>query len=236
MRSLLQTRVLLLGFVFLPLSRGQLIGSRGIFTLPDGEIYRDAETVDASESVARFARSFQPTADRQAESNRLFGSRAPKTPRFYTSSVSNGIGRKLSDVEVFDFVDSRYLDPLPETRFNKPLEEVELELSTPRTRALPGQPFPVSFGQRPQQQQQQQFVSFGTAASSPALQFGTGLKQQPPVIQSLPKVSLSSLPTHRFSSSFTVGDRQPKQAQTFQKVPGTFQNFFNFNNQRIYKK
>jgi hypothetical protein len=40
---------------------------------------------------------------------------------------ADAAGAELSDTEVFDFVDSRYLQPLAETRFNKGLEALEAE-------------------------------------------------------------------------------------------------------------
>ena len=35
--------------------QAQLIGHRGVVTIPDGQVYRDRETVEASEIAARFA-------------------------------------------------------------------------------------------------------------------------------------------------------------------------------------
>ena len=50
---------------FLPLHFvcSQLIGSRGVIKLKEGVEYRDAETVDSSKAVARFAKQYQPYID-----------------------------------------------------------------------------------------------------------------------------------------------------------------------------
>ena len=47
-------------------SRGQLIGSRGVFGLPEGQEYRDATTLEASRSVIRPISKYLAT--KQAES------------------------------------------------------------------------------------------------------------------------------------------------------------------------
>jgi hypothetical protein len=53
----------------------------------------------------------------------------PQQTNFLTGvpNDADAAGAELSDTEVFDFVDSRYLQPLAETRFNKGLEELEAE-------------------------------------------------------------------------------------------------------------
>jgi len=130
--------VVVLSTGYLHVVHSQLIGSRGVFSLPEGESYRDPETVKASKDVARFARSYQVSADRSSSQRRSYGNQLSKIPRFFTRKTGQK-GRKLTDSEVFDFVDSRYVNPLPETKFNKPLEEVDVERATPPTRLFPGE-------------------------------------------------------------------------------------------------
>jgi len=109
----------------------QLIGSRGVIILPDGVVYRDEETLQASMLAANFARSFQSSGAVQSEELRFVNNAAvrPQQTNFYTGIPSDdpASGGELPDTEVFDFVDSRYLQPLAETRFNKGLEELEAE-------------------------------------------------------------------------------------------------------------
>ena len=49
----------------------QLIGHRGVFSLPPGEEYRDEETRTASDRVSAFARKFQPVIDLASELNKF---------------------------------------------------------------------------------------------------------------------------------------------------------------------
>ena len=59
-------------FPLLPLTvLGQLVGSRGVITLPDGFQYKDQETVLASREVAQYAKHYQPLMDVVAQQNKL---------------------------------------------------------------------------------------------------------------------------------------------------------------------
>ena len=52
------------------------------------------------------------------------------------------LGKKLSDVKIFDRFDSNFVEPLTETRTNKILPEIQKEMTTSRSRYLPGQKNP----------------------------------------------------------------------------------------------
>ena len=80
---------------------GQLTGNGGVFRLPAGEQYRDAETRRASERVSAFAKRVQPALDIEAELNKL-GERVPssvvlkrKLPPVFFSSHLPTYGRKM---------------------------------------------------------------------------------------------------------------------------------------------
>ena len=57
--------------VFFSPVASQLVGSRGVVTLPPGEEYRDRETLAASREVARFAFHYQPLNDVFSQQNKL---------------------------------------------------------------------------------------------------------------------------------------------------------------------
>lgn len=124
----------------------QLIGHRGVIRpLPDGQIYRDRETVEAAEAASRFGLSIEYEEQIRHEQNRyesewvdLFTSYCvqnimqlffrryggyPPRYRFYGEKR----GRPLQQNEVFDFLDSRFIDVFPENEFNEFLDEVEVK-------------------------------------------------------------------------------------------------------------
>lgn len=114
--------------------QAQLIGNRGVFTLPPGVEYRDAVTREASKLVGKFARMFQKEEEKIKKTRPPKPSK-PHTPFFGPPVISPG--RLLAPAEVLDFQDSRFLNPLPELRKNRKLEEIEVERSTSRERLLP---------------------------------------------------------------------------------------------------
>jgi len=120
----------------------QLIGHRGVIRpLPEGQIYRDRETVEASEAAARFGLSIEYEEEIRHEQNRFESERNgvyPPRYRFY----GGGRGRPLQQNEVFDFLDSRFIDVFPENEFNEFLDEVEIERATSPTRTFPGEGLP----------------------------------------------------------------------------------------------
>merc|ERR1712215_151939 len=129
--------------LFATTAYAQLLGHFSLVQLPEGFQYRDTETVLASEEAARFGLRFYD-GGRGRGVNRLSGF-GLEIPRFHTEFIDNKIGVKVEDRQIFDRFDSNFLKPLIETRSNKPLKEVLIEFSTPRTRLLPGEgPPPVA--------------------------------------------------------------------------------------------
>jgi len=123
-------------------TNSQLIGHRGVITLREGQVYRDTETVEASEIAAGLAlRSYQEdrflSNQRKVESRRVYSQ-----PPLYQSLAPEIIGRPLQQNEIFDVVDSKFVDVFPEQAFNQPLEEVEVERATSPTRSYPGEGLP----------------------------------------------------------------------------------------------
>eukprot|EP00091_Calanus_sinicus_P013140 TRINITY_DN2924_c0_g1_i8.p1 TRINITY_DN2924_c0_g1~~TRINITY_DN2924_c0_g1_i8.p1 ORF type:complete len:502 (+),score=84.83 TRINITY_DN2924_c0_g1_i8:216-1721(+) len=144
MRMIVQ--VFLLLHVYTATSSPQLIGSRGVIKLREGVEYRDPETVEASETVANFAREFQEVdddiAERHSHANSFRSRQNEVSPRFRTQLPDNVKGRPLIENEIFDFLESRFLEPPQELQFNKFLDEVEIERATSPIRLLPGEGLP----------------------------------------------------------------------------------------------
>jgi len=135
--------MLLLGLCLLIVETySQLIGHRGVINLREGQVYRDRETVEASEIAAGLAlRSYQE--DRFLSNQRKIDSRRVYSqPPLYHSHAPEIVGRPLQQNEIFDVVDSKFVDVFPEQAFNQPLEEVEVERATSPTRSYPGEGLP----------------------------------------------------------------------------------------------
>ena len=92
----------------------QLIGNRGVFSLPPGEEYRDEETRAASDRVSSFALRYQPVIDLAAELNRFEEedrSRYRRQPVFMTSQIGRyGRARKT---DLFFYSETRDIDTDP---------------------------------------------------------------------------------------------------------------------------
>lgn len=130
-------RVVLVLLITLDTIDGQLIGSRGVFTLPEGMEYRDALTRDASKMAADFAMHFQVKEDKRVKEKYKKKSKAEAkkhSPFFGPKPLVKG--RPLLPNEVLDFRDSRFLNPPEELRMNKILPEVEMERTTSSIRLL----------------------------------------------------------------------------------------------------
>jgi len=137
--------IILLG-ILLPFSSSQLIGSRGVITLKEGVEYRDPETVEASEVVARYAQEYQKVddqiAERRSQTNNFQPLRNEITPKFQTLQPNHVKGRPLVENEIFDFLDTRFVEPPSELQFNKFLDQIEIERATSPIRLLPGEGLP----------------------------------------------------------------------------------------------
>ena len=100
---------------------GQLTGNGGVFRLPAGEQYRDAETLQASERVSAFAKRVQPALDIEAELNML-GERERhsyrpkrKLPPVFFSSHLPTYGRKMA-ADLFYYEQSKKIVPPQENK------------------------------------------------------------------------------------------------------------------------
>jgi len=204
-------------------SSPQLIGHRGVITLREGVEYRDPETVEASETVAHFAKEFQEIDDEIAERNsrtNTFRSRLNEvSPKFQTQVLENVRGRPLVENEIFDFLESRFVEPPQELQFNKFLDEVEIERATSPVRLLPGEglaptPAPPTRApnrlvnlQRPSlgsqesvRSQNSQFATvFGPPTNNNAVRLGANLAQNNfldsnQLVDSLPSAGFNAVP------------------------------------------
>ena len=100
--------------------------SRTPFIMSDGESYRDMLTMESSKKVADMARRFQYETDRTSWRNKeklrlLEWTR--RKPKFLTRK-SPRRGTLLSDTEIFDFTDSRLVNPPKQNRNNYPLQSL----------------------------------------------------------------------------------------------------------------
>ena len=87
--------------------------------------YRDILTVTASKSAAEFALRFQPHKEQLIKQNKAIA-RAGKITRNapnFTNNQPYQKGQLQEDDEIFDFTDSRFLNPPADSRQNFPLIE-----------------------------------------------------------------------------------------------------------------
>jgi len=116
-------------------TNSQLIGFRGVFTLPEGQEYRDSITREASKLVAEFAKNLEEEENTKTRIHQLPDLSLSYTP-FY-GPQDNLIGRPLTPNEVVDYTDSQSLQPALDQRTNRKLESVEIERATSSVRLLP---------------------------------------------------------------------------------------------------
>ena len=100
------------------------------FILPSGEHYRDLITVRMASLAAAFAKRFQTRVSRRAwriRDNLLREVSSARTPVFFKANSISQLARKgriMLDEEIFDFTDSRFLNPPRENVRNHPTVEV----------------------------------------------------------------------------------------------------------------
>ena len=88
--------------------------------------YRDKVTLDSSRVAAQFAKVYQAQMERvTAQLKRR--SFHIGTPSFHSSGARKG-GVRKDDQEIFDFTDSRFVDPPPQNRQNFPLVDTDVLL------------------------------------------------------------------------------------------------------------
>ena len=83
------------------------------FILSNGLVYRDIVTLEASRAAAKFANEYKFDAAKPAERKET------RLPDFVRTANFTFGERKSSD-EIFDFLDSRFLNPPEENRRNRP--------------------------------------------------------------------------------------------------------------------
>jgi len=128
--------------VAVPQSQAQLVGSRGVVSLPVGFVYHDNDTLDASKRAAEYARTFQVVEDHQVAQQKLITLQqdhlSKETEPKYANSL-NKVGRQIPLNSILSYENSKLLNPPLENRLNVPLEEVEKERANGKIRLLPGQ-------------------------------------------------------------------------------------------------
>ena len=87
--------------------------SQHAFILSNGLVYRDIATVEASRAAAQFAHKYKFDAAKPAER---------KETRFpdFVRTANFTFGERKSSDEIFDFLDSRFLNPPEENKRNRP--------------------------------------------------------------------------------------------------------------------
>lgn len=123
-------------------SNAQLVGSRGVIALPEGFVYHDNETLDASKKVAEYAKKYQVVEDHQVAQNLLISlqkgdQNKQKIPKYESSS--NNVGREIPLNDILSFENTRYFNTPVENRQNVPLEAIEKERANGKIRLLPGE-------------------------------------------------------------------------------------------------
>ena len=121
---------------------GQLIGSRGVSNVVDGEEYRDQKTLQASKNVAKFAKIFQPFINKTSEVNKIKEKWKPAQNIFFFSSSASSTDPKERQltVEIFDFQTSRFVKPSSETGPKNPSLDIEKN-KIQETKFDPSQPY-----------------------------------------------------------------------------------------------
>jgi len=95
------------------------------FMLNSGEPYRDQLTLEAAKLVGDFAVKYQSkSSDKFRKGSQVVQGLTRKTtiPRFVNHNEVFPRGVPKKNEEIFDFTDSRFLNPPPENRQNYPLE------------------------------------------------------------------------------------------------------------------
>merc|ERR1711976_552980 len=113
-------RVKGLPLFFLSFTLGHILRSEDADTpyiLSDGNSYRDVATVETAKKVAIFAKQIKPI-DKSVK-NKVTNIISPE----FHNSRNFTYGSLKPDDEIFDFIDSRFLNPPIENRQNRPLPD-----------------------------------------------------------------------------------------------------------------
>ena len=107
--------------------------ARTPFILTSGELYRDLLTLETSKLAAQFAKSYQPQVKQMARKHKML-SKMKKLmtplPNFIERRAFDK-GIQKDDAEIFDFTDSRFVNPPTSNRQNFPLVKEEVPLAVP---------------------------------------------------------------------------------------------------------
>ena len=125
--------------LFLSLSNGYFISQYPTpkqkamipYILDTGESYRDVLTLESSKLVGEIAKRFQFSADHTARKNKekiKLLEQSQVTPEYQTRRFHKK-GILKNDGNIFDFTESRLVNPLPESRQNFPL--INYDISEP---------------------------------------------------------------------------------------------------------
>ena len=97
------------------------------FLLSNGEPYRNLQTIQASKSVAQFAKIYNTLFKEKAPEPEISqDSRLPKFIQFRNFSF----GHHQNDQDIFDFTDSRFLNPPVENKGNRPILKTSHQKAT----------------------------------------------------------------------------------------------------------
>ena len=113
--------------------------------LPNGNLYRDNETIETAKKAAIFARQLCKNGTiSKIDRRSSFGSEP-----YFVSAKNFTFGNTKSGAEIFDFVDSRFLTPPLENRQNRPQAQRMMEMTADDTSEIHGdQRFSASIRQK----------------------------------------------------------------------------------------
>ena len=91
-------------------------GEGQAFILDGGLLYRDLQTIEASKAAAKFAHEFDFDVVLPDEREERKQRRLPD----FVRTANFSFGERKSSEEIFDFLDSRFLNPPPENIKTRP--------------------------------------------------------------------------------------------------------------------
>ena len=102
--------------------------------LPNGNLYRDNETIETAKKAAIFARQLCKNGTiSKIDRRSSFGSEP-----YFVSAKNFTFGNTKSGAEIFDFVDSRFLTPPLENRQNRPQAQRMMKMTADDTSEIHG--------------------------------------------------------------------------------------------------
>jgi len=141
-------------------------GSRGVVKLPDGWVYHDNQTLDASKNAARFALHQQHRDNErrvlglQGRIPGSGGNEVAMKPSYGDSP--NKVGREQLAQEVLAFGDTLYFNPPEENRANVKIDALETERLTGLSDSTPDRFDSVSRKLKPRRTKQARLTQSGS--------------------------------------------------------------------------